>query len=152
MTPQRHLRLQFWKHVTKAYCKNAELDPLITAFVRETVEEGEEVIVKIFAKTGDRYWVTDRRILGDNEKTITTLFRYEAISHVHWMFKDLWERVKQAGRDEGSSAISRMKSEHFDRLEVEFKNGDPIVVLEGLDQAYSPLLSSLGFFCKTSNM
>jgi hypothetical protein len=44
MTPQRYLRLQFSKHVKKGYCKNAELDPLITAFVRETVEEGEEVI------------------------------------------------------------------------------------------------------------
>jgi hypothetical protein len=132
--------------VKKGYCKNAELGPLITASVRETIQPGEEVIVKIIAKTGDRYWLTDRRILMENQNAITTLFRYEAISHVHWMFKDLTERVKAAVRTGDPEQISRMKSEHFDRLEVEFKNRDPIVVLEGLDQAYSPLLSSLRFF------
>ena len=151
MTPQRYLRLQFWKHVKKGYCKNAELDPLITASVQETIQQGEEVIVKIVSKTGNCYWLTDRRILMENKTAITTLFRYVAVSHVHWMFKDLTEPLNRVVMGD-SAQFSRMKSEHFDRLEVEFKNGDSILVLEGLDQAYSPLLSSLGFFCKTSSL
>jgi len=63
------------------------------------------------------------------------LLRYEAVLEAHWMFQDFWpDRLKLRSLKKPSD----FKSEHFDRLEIELQ--DRLVVLEGLDQAYWPVL------------
>ena len=67
---------------------------------------------------------------------IDELLRYESVIKAHWMFREFWtDRVKSL---QSTEAASQFKAKHFDRLEIESQNS--LVVLEGLDQAYSPVL------------
>jgi hypothetical protein len=85
--------------------------------------------------------LSDRRLLFESQSCTSELFRYEDVKQVHWMFKD-GLRIAMRTADP-QQEISRMKSVHFDRLEVELKGKDRAVVLEGLDQAYLPILEFL---------
>ena len=145
MTPQKYLDVQFNTSIKKGFCKNAVLEPSPSAATAAVAEDAEQFIVMIIAKSGSRYWLTDRRILAEHENEISTLFLYGAVDRVHWMFKDWMQRAIATG---DSAQIGRLKSEHFDRLEVELKNDYPNVVLEGLDQSYHPLLSFLQFLSR----
>jgi hypothetical protein len=61
------------------------------------------------------------------------------------MFKDFWpNRLKLL--QSGESA-SQFKANHFDRLEIELQ--DRLVVLEGLDQAYWPVLHFFWWIART---
>ena len=144
MTPARWLRVQFIKARRKGYVNNAELDPPVTDNVRNCAEAGEDFIVKVVAKTGARYWLTDRRLLLEHVHEVYTLFRYEEVCEAHWIEKDCLRRAFDT--PDPQRTISEMKSEYFDRIEVELSARNRPVVLEGLDQAYSPVLGFLRYF------
>ena len=61
------------------------------------------------------------------------------------MFKDFWtERAKSL---QSLEAAAQFKFDHFDRLEIE--SCDRLIVLEGLDQAYSPILHFFWWIART---
>lgn len=139
--PQKWLRLQFTRHIRRGFSQNAEVNPSLTELVRLRAESTEEFPVSVMAKTGVRYWLTDRRIIAEDGDNLRTLFRYEEVSQVHWMFKDWLQRAFKATNPQDE--ITRIKSVHFDRLEVELKSTGEMVVLEELDQSYLPVYEFL---------
>lgn len=143
MTPARYLRVQFVKRLRKGYVKNAELDPTPDESVRNCAEVGEEFIVKIVAKSGLSYWLTDRRVLLQREHSATTLFGYQDVCKAHWITKDSLKRAFATPDPERT--LDQMKSDHFDRIEVELAEQKRTAVIEGLDQSYSPVLSFLWY-------
>jgi hypothetical protein len=81
---------------------------------------------------GGRFWFSDRRVLFEDER-VEELLRYDSVRKCYWMFKDLPDRINAdpgLGKD--------MKRNYGDRLEIDL--GDRICVLDGLGQAYSPVL------------
>jgi hypothetical protein len=60
------------------------------------------------------------------------LLCYDAVRKAHWMFNDLFTDPAKALN------APQVKRDHFDRVEIELP--DRLVVLEGLDQAYLPVL------------
>jgi hypothetical protein len=136
LSAQDKLRIQFRKNLRKGYTKNAELDPTVPPAILAVVESGENFTVRVDSTKGQRYWFSDRRLLSEDENGLNELLRYEAVIKAHWMFKDFWtDRVKALNSPEQAS---QFKSNHFDRLEIELPNR--LVVLDGLEQSYSPVL------------
>ena len=141
-TDGEKLRVQFRKSLRKGYVRNAQLDPEIAAAVGEVAAEGETFIVRVDRSKGGRFWFSDLRVLFEDED-VRELFRYEDVRGVHWMFKDLWNRIKaepQSGSD--------LKRQYFDRLEIQL--ADQLCVLDGLGQAYSPLFHFFGWILKSN--
>ena len=138
MTPERYLEVQFVKHIRKRYVTNAELSPQGTDVLLPYMSPDEHCIVTVHDKQRRRLWFTNRRLLLQEQSQVTTLFEYQAVSHVHWMFKDFWDRLRNSHLPD--EEIARTKTDHFDRLEVELKTGSAagLVTLEGLDQSYLP--------------
>lgn len=126
------LRIQFRKRLTKGHVRNAELDPTPSLELQVMLEAAETVAVRVDSRTGARYWFTDRRLLLQKNGT-AELLRYSAVRRVHWMVKGALKIAEDPwGRGE-------LKTRCYDRLEVELSHR--IVVLEGLDRAYAPILS-----------
>ena len=125
----------FRRSLGKGYFKNAELDPAAPPALQLMTERDETFIVRIHSTKGWHYWFSDRRLLREDPGSTQELLRYEAIQQAHWMFSDLHNRWKLA---RSPSELTRMKLDHFDRLEIELPTG--IVSLEGLDQAYETTL------------
>jgi hypothetical protein len=110
------------------------------------MEPEETVIVRVDSTKGQHYWFTDRRLLCEHNDGIHELLHYESVIKAHWMFKDFWtERVKLL---QSAEAASQFKANHFDRLEIE--SHDSLVILEGLDQAYDPILHFFWWITRTS--
>ena len=145
-TVARKLRIQFRKYLEKGYVRNAQLDPRIPPEVAQLAEANESFIVRVDrvgwqppwpgatarAAQGGRFWFSDHRVLLEDE-SVHELFRYESVRECYWMFKDLPDRINAdpgLGKD--------MKRNYGDRLEIDL--GDRICVLDGLGQAYSPVL------------
>jgi hypothetical protein len=148
MTPERYLELQFIKGIRKGYLSNAELSPRPDALL-PYLSSKEHCIVAVHDKRKRRLWFTNRRLFLQEQSKVTTLFEYEAVQHVHWMFKDLWDRASAPRRLPGVE-FGRMKTDHFDRLEVELKTDNAcLVTLEGLDQSYLPIFQFLRFLTQT---
>jgi hypothetical protein len=140
MIPEKWLRLQLRRQMRKGHLSGAGLDPRPTEGVSQSVEEGERVLASVAGKTGDHYWFTDRRLLKETPQGVSTLLRYEAVEHVHWMFRDLDEWLRRTMRHpDPQGTIARTKSARYDRLLVELKGADGVLTLEGLGQAY-PLI------------
>jgi hypothetical protein len=100
---------------------------------RAIMEPEETVIVRVDSTKGLHYWFTDRRLVSQHEGGVHELLRYQSVSKAHWMLKDLrvkWPQSKEAG--------IQFKRDHFDRLEIE--SHGRLIVLDGLDQAYHPVL------------
>jgi hypothetical protein len=130
------LRIQFRKSLRKGYTKNAELDPPVPPEISSVLEAGERLDVRVDSTKSRHYWFTDRRLLGKDGSGVCELLRYDAVVSAHWMFKDFWtSRVRLLDSEEKASTFKR---DHFDRLEIELP--DRLVVLDGLDQAYDPVL------------
>ena len=141
-TDGEKLRVQFRKSLRKGYVRNAQLDPEISAAVHEVVAQGETFIVRVDRNKGGRFWFSDHRVLFADED-VREILRYEDVRGVHWMFKDLRNRIKaepQSGSD--------LKRQYFDRLEIEL--ADRLCVLDGLSQAYSPLYHFFGWILKST--
>jgi hypothetical protein len=149
MTPERYLEVQFIKHIRKGYVTNAELSPQGIDVLLPYMSPDEHCIVTMHDKQRRRLWFTNRRLLLQEQSQVTTLFEYQAVSHVHWMFKDFWDRLRASPLPD--EEIARTKTDHFDRLEVELKTGSAagLVTLEGLDQSYLPIFQFLQFLTRT---
>lgn len=72
-------------------------------------------------------------MLREESDGIRELLRYKAVQRIHWMFKDVWKDPRML------SQPGELKREYYDRLEIETPGS--LVVLEGLGQAYAPILS-----------
>ena len=94
MTPERYLEVQFIKHIRKGYVTNAELSRQGTSVLLPHMSPGEHCIVTVHDKQKRQLWFTNRRLLLQAQSRVTALFEYEAVSHVHWMFKELWDRLR----------------------------------------------------------
>ena len=138
LSAKEKLQIQFRKSLRRGHTKNVELDPVNSERVAAIMEPEETAIVRVDSTKGQHYWFTDRRLLSENDEGILELVRYQSVIKAHWMFKDFWTRVKSLPSEE---ATAQFKFDNFDRLEVE--SHDRLVVLEGLDQAYRPVLHFL---------
>ena len=136
------LRVQFRKSLRKGYVRNAQLDPKMSGTVAQLADDHESFIVRVDRSKGGLFWFSDHRVLFENEG-VHELFRYDCVRGVHWMFKNLGDRVKA---EPGSG--SDLKRHHFDRLEIDL--GDRVCVLDGLDQAYSPLYKFFKWMLRTA--
>lgn len=136
LSVQEKLRIKFRKSVRKGYAKNIEMDPAIPDAMTLVREPEEALIVRVDSTKGQHYWFSDRRLLHEDDKGIDELLRYESVTKAHWMFRDLWTDPVKLVQSAGGA--SQLKANHFDRLEIE--SHDRLVVLEGLDQAYWPVL------------
>ena len=132
-TIDRKLRIQFQKSIRHGFVKNACLDPITSSIAAHAAETGEDFIVRIDPKNGGHYWFSDRRVLREESDGIRELLRYKAVQRIHWMFKDVWKDPRML------SQPGELKREYYDRLEIETPGS--LVVLEGLGQAYAPILS-----------
>jgi len=145
LSAKEKLQIQFRKSLRRGHTKNVELDPVNSERVAAIMEPEETAIVRVDSTKGTTYWFTDRRLLSENDEGILELVRYQSVIKAHWMFKDFWtERVKSLPSEE---AATQFKLDNFDRLEVE--SHDRLVVLEGLDQAYRPVLHFLWWITRT---
>ena len=139
LSAKEKLQIQFRKSLRRGHTKNVELDPVNSERVAAIMEPEETAIVRVDSTKGQHYWFTDRRLLSEHDDDIRELVRYQSVIKAHWMFKDFWtERAKSL---QSLEAATHFKFDHFDRLEIE--SHDRLVVLEGLDQAYSPVLHFL---------
>jgi hypothetical protein len=136
---ERKLRIQFGKALGKGFVTNASLDPPPNEYLAKSLEMGERPVVAVDSNSAFRYWFTDRRTLLQCGNNVAELFRYEAVLHIHWMFKDNTRKMLEWGDEPGSA--SRLKLEHYDRIVVEANSGES--VLEGLDQSYHAIFHFL---------
>ena len=111
------------------------IDPNVSMLAEHAAEPNESFIVRVDPKQGGHYWFSERRVLREDANGVQELLRYEAVQEVHWMFKNLFQDPDKMAE------ISMLKSRYYDRLEIEVSGS--LVVLEGLDQAYTPILNFL---------
>jgi hypothetical protein len=143
---EEKLRIQFRKNLRKGFTKNAEMDPVVAEGITAIMEPEETLIVRVVSTKGQHYWFSDRRLLCEYDGGVDELLRYESVIKAHWMFKDLWtDRIKQL---QSKEAASEFKAAYYDQLDIELQ--DRLVVLEGLDQAYWPVLHFFWWVTRTS--
>jgi hypothetical protein len=121
------------------------MDPVAAEGIAAIMEPEERMVVHVVSTKGQHYWFSDRRLLCEYDDGIHELLRYESVIKAHWMFKDRTDRFKQLQFIE---AGSQFKADYGDRLEIELH--DRLVVLEGLDYAYSPVLKFFWWVTRTS--
>lgn len=107
------LRIQFRKSLRKGYLTNTELDPAMPPERGRILEIDEQLVVRVDSTKGSHYWFTDRRVLSGDWTDFQELLRYRSLLKPHWMFQDLWERLRET-----PSEGSQLKTNHFDRLEI----------------------------------
>lgn len=146
LSVQEKLRIKFRKSLRKGYAKNIEMDPAVPDAMTLVREPEEALIVRVDSTKGQHYWFSDRRLLREDDKGIDELLRYESVTKAHWMFRDLWTDPVKLVQSAGGA--SQLKANNFDRLEIE--SHDRLVVLEGLDQAYWPVLHFFWWIMRTS--
>jgi hypothetical protein len=145
LSAKEKLQIQFRKTLRHGHTKNAELDPVISEGVAAIMEPEETAVVRVDSTKGQYYWFTDRRLLSELDDGICELVRYQSVIKAHWMFKDfLTDRAKSL---QSLEAAVQFKFDHFDRLEIE--SHDRLVILEGLDQAYWPVLRFLWWITRS---
>lgn len=130
------LRIKFCKSLRKGYVNNIEMDPPVPDKITAVAEPEEALIARVDSTKGQHYWFSDRRLLCEHNEGIDELLRYDSVIKTHWMFKDRHHKRVKTLQD--VEAYKQLKLKHFDRIEVELR--DRLVVLEGLDQAYWPVL------------
>jgi hypothetical protein len=145
LSAKEKLQIQFRKNLRHGHTKNVELDPVVSEGVAAIIEPEETAVVRVDSTKGQCYWFTDRRLLSEQDDGICELVRYQSVIKAHWMFKDFWtDRAKSL---QSLEAAAQFKFDHFDRLEIE--SHDRLVVLEGLDQAYGPVLHFLWWITRS---
>jgi hypothetical protein len=147
LSAEEKLRIQFRKNLRRGFVKNAEMDPVVAERMAAIMEPEETLIVRVVSTTGPFYWFSGRRLLYEYDGAIHELLRYESVIKAHWMFKNWQDRMELR---QSKEAASQFKANYFDRLEIELQ--DRLVVLEGLDQAYSPILHFFWWVAKTSTL
>lgn len=132
---ERKLKIQFRKYLHPGYVQNACIDPDVPNSVAREADLNEIFIVRVDLTHGGHYWFSNRRVLHEDSDGLRELLRYTAVQQVHWMFKNGFSdpRVLAEG--------ANFKGKYYDRLEIEVEDG--LVVMEGLGQAYLPVLNFL---------
>lgn len=133
------LRIIFRNKLRKGYIKNAELNPSGNSFVLATTEINETLIVRGDCRTDTRHWFTDRRLLREDDRGLSEVLRYETVRTAHWMFTDLPDRMKRLRSPEDAE---QLKAAHYDRIEIELKDGRQLAI-NGLSDSYAPKLRFL---------
>jgi len=136
LSAQEKLQIKFRKSVRRGYVKNIEMDPVVPDKITAVAEPDETYIARVDSTKGQHYWFSDRRLLCEHSEGGDELLRYESVIKAHWMFKDRHKKPVMSLQE--VEAYKQFKLKHFDRIEVELQ--DRLVVLEGLDQAYWPVL------------
>jgi hypothetical protein len=134
------LRVQFRKHLRTGHVRNAQLDPELSDALAGPIEDGETFIVKVDCRNEGQLWFSDIRVLLEHEG-IHELFRYDSVRRAHWMFKNLWHRIRPE-----PESVGHLKTGYFDRLEIELE--DRTCILDGLGQSYSPILKFFRWILK----
>jgi hypothetical protein len=133
-TNENYLRWQFGRSVKKGHAPNVTMLPAQGAPDIE-LRPGEHPIAAVsLASGGPPLVVTDARLVRAGQ----TLLEHEDVRHCEWIARDP-ERMNL-----DPAAAQKMKLAHYDRL-IFGLNGRREVVLEGLGQAYSPLLKFFWF-------
>jgi hypothetical protein len=132
---ENYLRWQFGRLVKNGYAPNVTMLPAPNA--RDVaLHPSEHPIASIQLKSGGPpLVVTDMRL----RLTGRTLFEFKSVRHCDWIARDLTRMVQldvDAARD--------LKRSHYDRL-IFSMDDEREVVIEGLGQAYSPLLKFFWF-------
>jgi hypothetical protein len=133
-TNENYLRWQFGRLVKKGYAPNVTMLP--AQEVPEVVPRpGEQSIAAIsVASGGSPLIVTDARLMRAGQ----TLFEHKDVLRCIWIARDLDISNLDV---EGAQKLKRA---HYDRLIFDLDDRRE-VVLEGLGQAYSPLLKFFWF-------
>ena len=134
MTTERHLEILFRKNIHHGYVRNAVLSPDLSRQVKNALHPGERCVVLVQDKGQRSLWFTNHRLLKQDGENIIELFPYDQVQQVHWMAKE--------------NRFQLPKREYFDRLVVDLGTGE--VEIDGLDQAYLPVLQFLQFVAKTT--
>jgi hypothetical protein len=123
---EKSLRTRFWRDIRRGYVKNAELDPAHTQ-ISILLADDEICVVRITAKNGVEYYLTNTRIIS-TENEPTTLMWYQDVVNLEWITDNSdWEEK------------TRLKIYDYDRVFLKDKAGNQISLSE-LDQAAFPLM------------
>lgn len=133
MTAERRLEILFKKSLHDGFVHNAELCPAPTGQLKESLLPEERCVVLVLDKVGRALWFTDRRLLRQDNDQVAELFSYDSVQRVHWMARE--------------NRFQLPKEQYFDRLEIDSDAGD--VRLDGLEQAYAPVLEFLWWVAGT---
>jgi hypothetical protein len=146
MNCERKLQIQLGKSLARGYVTNAKLDAVADEGLQRYLRADERLVAIVHSRSGFRYCFTSHRAVQQSDKETVELFRYEDVRAAHWMFKDALRRI--ADSKEPQTYAPQLKSDHYDRIVVE--TGSSEVVLEGLEQAYVPILRFLHWIAQES--
>jgi len=140
------LRIQFRKSLRRGFTRNADMDPVAAEGITGILEPEETLVVRVVSTNGQHYWFSDRRLLWEYDGGSHERLRYGSVIKAHWMFKDFWTVRRKLLQSNDEAA--QFKASHFDRLEIELQ--DRVVVLDGLNQAYWPILHFFWWVARAS--
>lgn len=130
------LRIQLKK--ASRVAPNVELEPPLSEALVGVCAKDEHFGAKVVRTGGGCYWFSNRRVVFELDGAVAMQLPYHHVVRAHWMFYDLSRRGKEAVQRGEPGAVSTMKRDHFDRIELELEEG--FVALDGLDQAYLKIL------------
>jgi tricorn protease-like protein len=133
ISAERRLEILFKKSLHHGFVQNVELCPAPTGKLKELLLPEERCVVLVRDKAGRALWFTDRRLLRQDSDQIVELFTYDSVRRVHWMARE--------------NRFQFPKEQYYDRLEIDSDAGD--VQLDGLEQAYAPVLEFLWWLTGT---
>lgn len=133
-TNESYLRWQFGRLVKEGWAPNVTMLPAEGAPEVE-LRPGEHPIAAIsLASGGPALVITDARIVRAGQ----TLLEHKDVRHCAWIARE----PEKTNLD--TEAAQKLKQAHYDRLIFDL-GGRREVVVEGLGQAYSPLLKFFWF-------
>ncbi len=145
MTFERKLQIQLGKALTKGHVTNATLGVPANDELQKYLRANEYLVATVKSRFGLLYYFTNQRTVQRSDEQTVELFRYEEVRAAHWMFKDTLRRIADSPNPQMHA--TKLKSDHYDRIVVETRSND--VVLEGLEQAYAPILQFLKWISST---
>jgi hypothetical protein len=136
MTAEKRLHILFKKKIHHGYVRNAVVSPDPSTEVKDALRSEEHCVVLVRDKKQRSLWFTDRRLLRRDASNVIELFPYELVQRAHWMARE--------------NRFQLPKQEYFDRVVVDLDAGG--VEIDGLDQAYLPVLQFLQFVAKNQSV
>jgi hypothetical protein len=128
---EKRVRIHFWRYLHKGHLKNVELDSPCAELSTNLSDDDDEVcVVRITAKNGVDYYLTNTRIISTASETATIMW-YQDLVKLEWVTDslDVEEKV-------------RLKQLYYDRIFLRDGVGNQIS-LSDLDQAVFPLIKFL---------
>ena len=75
----RKLRIQFQKAVRHGTVKNVDLDPIASSSVISFVGADENLVVRVDRTKGGMYWLSNRRVLFEQNSAVLEVFCYASV-------------------------------------------------------------------------